>query len=573
MRNNLIPRRRACALFQVGLVYVWLTNLAQTDSYYSVYVLCAVASIVCMLDNRAKEEVDEPPRGLALAAAAFSLAVLLANWTLFQPASMQAAFNAVCTGLGGWVVGAQGMLCLWRRLPLLPKREGPTHPARVFLGAFVSIAAIDLAYLFSTAYPGVLTTDSVSTIRQIVTGTYNNTMPFWHTMTVELFYRIGYGLFGEINAAIAFFHCVQVIFLAACVAFALTTVYQAGLPKWLTAVFYGMYAILPYSIVYSVTLWKDVLFGGAVLLFVTALYRILGNIGRSGKGNLVLLALGGGGRRTNGWYVFLVATAVMFLAARKRHKQVLVVMACVLGVGWGLLNPVLAWLDVEQTNLVEATAVPMQQLARVIANGRDLTQEEEALLSMAFHMEEVAEDYTPWSVDSIKFENFRYGNLDYIKEHLWEYGKLYLRLGLRYPGDYLTAWIEETKGYWNGGYDYWIYTRGVDANELGIVASGGDNGISHLFAALFRYLEKPDILQPLYSIGLCVWGLFACFLLNLWKKREELLLSVPGIVLVVGLWLGTPVYAEFRYAYPIFLTMPVILAATVFAPGKTACRA
>jgi len=36
------------------------------------------------------------------------------------------------------------------------------------------------------------------------------------------------------------------------------------------------------------------------------------------------------------------------------------------------------------------------------------------------------------------------------------------------------------------------------------------------------------------------------------------------VVLVAGLWLGTPVFAEFRYAYPIFLCMPVILAVTIF---------
>ena len=53
-------------------------------------------------------------------------------------------------------------------------------------------------------------------------------------------------------------------------------------------------------------------------------------------------------------------------------------------------------------------------------------------------------------------------------------------------------------------------------------------------------------------------------MINILRRRKEFLLAIPLVVLVAGLWLGTPVYSEFRYAYPIFLTMPVILAATIF---------
>ena len=40
------------------------------------------------------------------------------------------------------------------------------------------------------------------------------------------------------------------------------------------------------------------------------------------------------------------------------------------------------------------------------------------------------------------------------------------------------------------------------------------------------------------------------------------IIVVAILVLVVGLWLGTPVYAEFRYAYPVILTLPLLLAVT-----------
>jgi len=239
-------------------------------------------------------------------------------------------------------------------------------------------------------------------------------------------------------------------------------------------------------------------------------------------------------------------------------------MTAVLIVAWIMINPLLALLGVEGTNLVEAFAVPMQQVARVISEGRELTPEETHLLGEVFWLEKVPELYDPLTVDPIKFETFRYDQVPQIRANAGEYLRLYLSLGLRYPGDYLKAWIDETKGYWNGGYFFWIYTKQMGENPYGIMSTAGDNLVARLFAAAFRYLEKPAFLQPLTSIGLHVWALITCTLVNAWKKREEFLLGIPLVVLVAGLWLGTPVYSEFRYAYPIILSMPLILGVTVF---------
>lgn len=62
--------------------------------------------------------------------------------------------------------------------------------------------------------------------------------------------------------------------------------------------------------------------------------------------------------------------------------------------------------------------------------------------------------------------------------------------------------------------------------------------------------------------------MFTCCFVCAAGKRKEFLLTIPVIVLLVGLWLGTPIYAEFRYAYPMFTSCPVILCAAVFDGGK-----
>ena len=120
----------------------------------------------------------------------------------------------------------------------------------------------------------------------------------------------------------------------------------------------------------------------------------------------------------------------------------------------------------------------------------------------------------------------------------------------------------------NGGYFYWIYTLQTEENSLGILQPTGNNPLARLYAAWFRIAEKPAALQMLYSIGLRVWILIACCAVCCLQKRRQWLVAVPALVLTLGLWLGTPVYAEFRYAYPMVLCAPLVLMTTVFEPKE-----
>lgn len=576
MLKRYAPISKNSLFFHAVLIYFWLTVLSPlsvTDTWYSVYLLCAVAGVLCLFDNQTTGLYCIRQQRLLLGffGMLFSGAVALANYSIFEPLTvLQNLFNLACVLSGGWVIGYQILLCLVRRLPLEGHGGERHHPGLVFWSVFAGVAVIDLAYLILALYPGVLTTDSFSTMRQILgMDGYNNVMPFWHTVTVQLFVEPGLKFFGDINAAVALFHSAQILFMAACFGYALMTMYQMGLPGILLLAAFGVYALLPHNIVYSVTLWKDIPFAGAALLLVTALYRILKGLGHHRWTDWTAFIVGAFGFslwRTNGWYAFAVLTVLMLLMIRRRHKCVLILMCLILVLCWVLINPLLDAWEVEGTNFVEAFGIPMQQIARVLHNGRALSDADMEMLSQIFYVDRTAAVYNPQTVDPVKFETFRYDQVPYLTEHLGDYVKLYLRIGAQYPGDYVKAWVEQTKGYWNGGYKFWTYTLKMGENDLGIYQSPGENAVAKLFAAWFRYVEKPEILQCFISIGLHVWALVTCAVVCAVKKREEGLLTVPILVLIVGLWLGTPVFAEFRYAYPMILTMPVILAATVFEP-------
>lgn len=553
------------------LAFAWLTALSPlsaTDTYYSVYLLCGLAGMLCMWEQfRNPRECPQGHKKWLLGfSALFSLAVVLGNYELFEPLSvLENLLDWVLCLAGGVCVGYPILLWMDTRIPRQTRISRREHPGRVFWGTFLAVAAVDLAYLFLARYPGVLTTDSLTTLQQLLGDeAYNNMMPFWHTMTVKVFVELGLLIFGDINAAVALFHCAQILFLAACFGYAVKTMYEIGLPRWALMAVFLLFAVQPYNIAYSVTLWKDIPFAGAVLLFITALYRILKSVGTKNYGPLVLGAAGMSLWRTNGLLAFGITFLVLAVLLRKSQPRLLKVMLGVLVACWFLMYPFLTLLGIGQTHFVEVLSIPLQQIARVITQGRTLTPEQTDLLGQILILDRVAQVYDPLTVDPIKYEAFRYDGQEYFLNHLWEYGKLYLQLGLTYPADYLKAWIDETKGYWNGGYFYWIYTQGIHENVYGLVASYGSNPVASLYAALFRYVEKLEILQPFTSIGLQVWAIVSCTLVNALKKRRELLLGIPLVVLAAGLWIGTPVYAEFRYAYPFFLAAPFLIAVTVW---------
>jgi len=561
--------KTALQLIQAGLILLWMLLLRDTDSYWSVYVLCAGTALACLWANGRSLEPFPLKEGIYLGcfAAAFAAAVLLANYKLLiLLPGIRKLLLAAGLGLGGMAVAWQVLAWSSRKMEQPGVVAESKQPGRFFILCFAVISGVYLVYLFGAAYPGYYTPDSFNSLQQIRSGVYVNNHPYWYTMLIQLLVSLGGCFFDSTNAALAVYSVVQILFLAACMSWSLVTLYQRGCPKWLLAAALAGFACLPYHIAFSVTMWKDIPFSASILLLLTSLYRIMKQVG-SKKGNVILYAIGAVGlclMRTNGLALFFVTTLVMLLVLKKDRKMLLILAVLILVFCWVLTNPVLEALDVGETDFVEILAVPFQQVARVITHGYTLSPEDYEMLNRVFDVELIPQIFMHESVDPIKQTALRQDQRLYLKENLVDYGRLWLRLGVSHPGEYLKAWIELTKGYWNGGYAYEIYSIGGVNADMGITRIQEPNTVMVLFDRYFAWVEGLVPAQPLMSIGLQVWLLFGCLALNARKKREELLLTVPLVVLVLGLWLGTPVFSEFRYAYALFLCMPLLLGVTFF---------
>lgn len=556
----------------------WASHLIYTDSYFSVYALCSALAVFCLCDNdRSNRRMQGIPMVLNLTLASLlSLAVTLSNYPVFQrlrnmeeiSAGTNAILNLLEAGLtffGGIVVFYQIFLWLASRFPEACDTEknafSGKHPGRVFAGVFACLSLIYLTYLFFVVYPGNVTSDSIWQISMIVNDNYTNHHPYWHTVTIGLLMSIGQFLFGDANAAAATYCVFQSLMMAACFACGVVTLYQYRVSRFWVLLTFATFALLPHHITYSCTMWKDVPFGAAVLILVIAMFRIMRQVGKHKAFNYILFAIGGIGTgimRSNGLAAMVAAFLILALFFRKRCRQLLLPWLAAIVIGWAMTGPVLDMLDVSSVNFIEGLSVPLQQVARVITNGGELTDEETELISRIMDIEQIPEEYTQHCVDPIK-DLAGYSDRVYLEDHKGEYARLWFDIGLRYPWEYVEAWVEETKGYWNGGYEYYIYAQYVSENDFGIYMVEQDNLIHDLMKAYFTLTRETVFFEPIQSVGMNIWVLSMLCFLNMIKGRREFLLTMPVLAVVFTLWLTTPVFCEYRYAYCVFTTLPFLL--------------
>lgn len=428
------------------------------------------------------------------------------------------------------------------------------------------ISGINLLILFLCDYPGTLSTDSINQISQILSNSYSNHHPFYHTMIIKIFISVGMKLFHSLTAGIALYSVFSVIFMSSCFSLVIVTLYQMRIAyRWIVLCLIW-YVIMPYHILFSFTMWKDVIFGGMLVILITALFRIICDIGKNNHINYILLVIGCLGEcllRSNGWTAFLMTTIVFVLVFRKSHKKITRIFFIVLITSYILKHPVLAALGVKQPDFIESLSIPAQQISRVVTDCGELTKEQYDLLQQIISVERIPKIYNERISDPIKNAVRDKNNQSYLEHHKTEYLKLWIELGLKHPVKYIESFIDQTCGYWNGGYSYDIFASGIVVNDMGIskiVYSNILDMVKNMYLWCFLYIP---VLQIFTSIGFHVWltiGLGAIAIIN---RKKEAFLSVPIIAIIFTLLIATPVYCEFRYAYSVFTSIPIIFFAVL----------
>ena len=556
------------SIFQYVVVFVWACILLKTDSYFSIYLLLAIAGVLAIKTNSQKASSTTNTNLENIFASVLSLFIVAANYSMYQNYfdgnGIWMLFRivlATLTFLGGFIIFKNILLTI--NAYHLPTKKPTKKSTRFFWILFLIISAAYLLIFFTSFYPGTLTEDSINEVGQMLSGQYSNHHPFFYTILVQLFVGIGTNLFNDINLGISFFIVFQILLFAITFTYMAKTLFEIGISKKFLSFFFLALLLLPYNIFYSFTMWKDILFAIFFTLFIISTYRYLKPISNNLPTLLIIIisALAVCLFRSNGLFAFIIATVTFPIIFCKQHLKLFFTFCGIIIVALILKGPVLKALNVSQPDRVESLSIPMQQISRVIVEKNDeISEDDRKTIENVISLDDVIAHYNPIIHDPIKNTIREHGDQDYINEHFLDFVFLYLRWGIKYPMLYVNAWIDQTRGYWNGGYDYWIWRDVVTDNDYSIEKKSVLPFVNKVIGAYGEMFKNLGFLQPLISIGLAVWALFFIIYRSI-KHHDKLMIFIvsPLFTTWLSLLIATPVFCEFRYIYYLFLTLPFIL--------------
>lgn len=587
MRREVRKHYKNFSLLEIFFVIYWLTMLKLSDAYYIPYLIIAVFGIISIyynsIEGRTNEEKGENLMIFAFSAF-LSLMTLAANYGIFLnlnvPENAGIWFvnlyrkgNVIVVFLGGYVAFGNITRCLMKKLKnFCWRRIEYKWPAfLVFLVSFFIISGINIGIMFLCFYPGNISSDSVSIIKQALFGPYSNHQPYYYTKIVEFFLVRGIEWFHDINASVAFFNIFQIIFMAFCISYVIVTLYQMGISLKLQMGCLIWYVAMPFNIMYSFTMWKDVMFGGFVAVFIVSVFRIWKKIGKKVFLSYAVLIIGGIGMclfRSNGWISFALAFfSFLFLFGEDYGKKKMKFLFLgIMVLTFVLKYPVLQSLNVTQPDMVEKLSVPIQQIARIVRDCGDISEENKTFLCRVVDVDQISEVYRPEISDPIKKLMRETGNQQYLEQNMAAYIKIYLEMSLSHMDKSIEAWIDLTKGYWNGGYSYWRWADWVEGKEdLGLERTVYAKNMKKCVDEYFWLFSENLFLQIFLCIGFHVWIVLILFFFCIVRKdKEGLFLTVPLIAILITLLISTPVYSEFRYVYAIFCCLPFLICSTFY---------
>jgi len=124
----------------------------------------------------------------------------------------------------------------------------------------------------------------------------------------------------------------------------------------------------------------------------------------------------------------------------------------------------------------------------------------------------------------------------------------------------LKAWIDQTRGYWNAGYEFWRWTLEVYENDLGIERKTNNISLERMFREYLWLFTNIQGLRLFLSIGLFLWIDILMFMTALLRRdKMGVFVSLPIMAITASLLMATPTYAEFRYIYAAFCILPMVI--------------
>lgn len=418
-------------------------------------------------------------------------------------------------------------------------------------------------------FPGIFGYDAPNQMQQILGEIpYSAHHPVTHTLILGMFMECGRAVFGTYNGGVALFCSFQGLVVSGSVAYSFLLMRRLKTPLPVLVLSLAWCALHPVVQVLTFNTTKDILFGVMLLHFMLQCYdRLTGAAERSGVRSALLVLTGVFLCLLRNQGIYMVAALVVLgLFVFREDRRLLVLLCLIVLLGRFFFFAADHVFGVQKGDPREMLSVPMQQMALVCRQYKEggpvsLTDEEyEAFTRL------VEEQYLPEHQLSIADPIKNHFNTEQLKSDLSGYLRLYIRVGIRNPGLYMTAFRYLVYPYWDMSEN--VKTATGVSNTFPELSEGWGISQESLFPSykvwLVRYMEqgiheKIPVVSWFMQPGLCIWIMTALAGLSAARKDKAVFTAaMTGMLFFMTLLLG-PV-ALLRYLYPLMIAMPCFLA-------------
>lgn len=464
--------------------------------------------------------------------------------------------------------------------------EGKTWKSgRVFFITWAAVFALWIP-IFLAYYPAVMAYDfhrqSIEAAKGFVW--FNNYQPLAHTWLIWVAFQIGNAV-GSLETGMACYSIFQMLVLSVACAYSCNLVYRLTKKKWPVITMVLFFGLFPLISVLSVGVTKDVLFSALFLVFLCLFVeRNYFATGRKQwildacmfvEGCVMMLY------RNNALYAVGAFAIVALLLAEKKQRIRLFALCLLLAIGGkGSLEGVQMWIGTEgRGSKVEMYSVPLQCFARVGHYHGDTLDEETYALLDKYMPADYWSRYNPPLSDGVKHPIAAKGTFDAVwKDDIGGMLKAWAKIGMKYPNEYIDAFLLLNSGYWFFDDVTWaeVFGSGVEikTGALSTYTSSTSEaipeGIEHI--SKFPWLENKlsevvnanvfydwPVVANLFKPALYCWALLltaiACIYAN--DKKKTMIVLLP-LVYLATMFLGPVV--QVRYVLPIMMIIPLVAA-------------
>ncbi len=409
------------------------------------------------------------------------------------------------------------------------KRSGfVMHPDnRVSAGTWIIVTALILvcwSVVWLAYYPGVFAYDADTQLSQTISRVYSTHHPLLHTLWLGWCVKLMYDVTG-INGAVALYAASQMFIMAVIFGWTVSEAIRRGAGKVKLVIYVAFIAIFPVHAIMAISVTKDVVFSGLMLVFVMLVLRSPNAVilrrnrvadnetqeadqNRKNTFDISLRDVGGVSLlikiavcaafmclfRNNASYALALMVLILLIRqigksrSNRYYGLIIAVTAGIVAgclIGFGLKTI----LHAESGSPREAMSIPIQQMARVRSlygpeqnPGTEETIGDNAVSGTDTNVnarsenpDKILDSDTCAALDALLSENAYWLYNEHLadpvkKEVNLKDPKLFvttwLKLLPKYPGEYLDAWLLTTEGAW------YIYDTSV--NE--IYGTGGGYG-------------------------------------------------------------------------------------------------